>query len=68
MIFLSKEFSHGAIPAVNSSRRFGIFSSDFTPFFEVQYLIELYGLRKTGVKSPKRFPNIVEEAQREWLS
>gem|GEM_PF-2596054 len=50
-----------------SSGRFGMFSNEFTPFFEVQYLLKLYGLRKMGVKSSKRFPNIVEEAHREWL-
>jgi hypothetical protein len=56
-----------AIPSVNSSRRFGIFSSDFIPFFEVQYLLRVIWTSKNGVKSPKRSPNIVEEAQREWL-
>ena len=45
-----------------------MFSNEFTPFFEVQYLLKLYGLRKMGVKSSKRFPNIVEEAHREWLT
>jgi hypothetical protein len=34
----------------------------------IDWTDELYRLRKMAGKSSKRFPNIVEEAQQEWLS
>jgi hypothetical protein len=52
---------------VNSSRRLERFSGELTPLAPKPISAEIW-VRSDGVRSTKRFPRIVEEAQREWLN
>jgi hypothetical protein len=45
--------------------RFWIFSRDFSPFFEVQYLARVIWTEKNGEKAPKRFQKILDDSHRD---